>query len=475
MTSRLHKATIAITGAALTLAGTTIAVTDAATAAPVREAAPVATSAHALAAGAVAAKKAAKKKGWYPAGGPIFNIPRSSQQYKLEDKIRKAIDHAHKGSYIHMALYSFDRTSMADALIRAKDRGVHVQVLVNDNNYTHAQHMLHAALGGKRKHHWKRSFFRRCTQGCRTEGGFLHAKFLMFSHTGTAHDVVMLGSVNLTGNAVFNQFNDMWTIHDHPRVFSWFVDLFNQMRKDKFVKKQHPPHPTNENWPAAAHVNMQKYIRMRLKKASGDLLLQALSWPHHSSHNDPIIDILNQVKCNGANGGTGTHGHTIVRVNMHAWNEGRGEYLAKKFKSLRDQGCYVQILYGMAGAKVRRVFAHTHMMIHSDGYDTNYDGDIDLYSHQKVLMISGHYGKKRNYHLVVTGSSNYTGTDIYGDQILFLIPRKSAYLKYTHNFKAIWDRHSSGLGYVANSSSRIAARMAEAPVPRAAGPAWEND
>ncbi|CAN5686379.1 hypothetical protein BH10ACT10_BH10ACT10_19130 [soil metagenome] len=38
-----------------------------------------------------------------------------------------------RGSTIKVAAYSNDRKHIADALIRANARGVHVQVLLNDN------------------------------------------------------------------------------------------------------------------------------------------------------------------------------------------------------------------------------------------------------------------------------------------------------------------------------------------------------
>src|SRR4029078_660238 len=99
--------------------------------------------------------------------------------------------------------------------IKAKRRGVHVQVLLNDHQVTPAQKMLHRALGTKRRRTRSAS---ECHHGCRSTGENLHTKFYLFSHTGGAFKTVMTGSVNLTGNSAMNQYNDIWVINDAPKL-----------------------------------------------------------------------------------------------------------------------------------------------------------------------------------------------------------------------------------------------------------------
>src|SRR5690349_3724890 len=148
------------------------------------------------------------KPKWKPAEGAFFNTPRQGAlQWVLHQHIVAAIEHAKKGSYIRIALFSFDRDYVASKLIAAHRRGVHVQVLLNDHQVTPAQRMLHRALGTNR---FKKSFAYECTHGCRSHGENLHTKFYLFSHTGGARRTVMTGSVNLTGNSAINQFNDLY-------------------------------------------------------------------------------------------------------------------------------------------------------------------------------------------------------------------------------------------------------------------------
>ena len=82
---------------------------------------------------------------YQPNAGATFNLPRSTadKEFRVERTITSAIKHAKKGSLIRISLFSFDRKPVAQALIDAKKRGVHVQILLNDHQVTGAQRMLH--------------------------------------------------------------------------------------------------------------------------------------------------------------------------------------------------------------------------------------------------------------------------------------------------------------------------------------------
>ena len=109
-------------------------------------------------------------------------------------------------------------------------------------------------------------------------------------------------------------------------------------------------------------------------------------------------------------------------------------------RQLYAAGCDVKLMYGYAGQRVRNNFAartgRGYMPVHTTGKDTNEDGLIDLYTHQKELLISGHYGKSTHTRLVVTGSSNYNQDGIRGDEEIFLIrnrlPAWNAYIDGLH-------------------------------------------
>lgn len=435
--------------------GGTIALVLGLAAAPVDAAGPASSQSSVVASTAqVAAKKAAKKK-WRPKQGAFFNRPRAAQpadQWIVERQVLKAINNTKKGQQIRMAIFSFDRHPMADALIAAKRRGVRVQILLNDHQQNSAMYRLYKALGRKPKKN--KSFAYRCTKGCRSTFENLHTKFYLFSKTGAARDVVMVGSHNLTANAAINQWNDLYVIRDKPKVYDPFVELFNEMRKDRKAKPQY-------------------YKRKLTKKYQ----LEVLPYPNFSAKNDPMMDNLNKVKCKTAKGApSGVKGRTMVRVNMHAWNTKRGAWLARKVRQLYAQGCDVKVMYGTASKLVRDEFAKKTprgaLPVHVDGYDTNYDGLIDLYGHLKVLTIGGHWGKDRSARYTWTGSSNWGNSGLRGDEVIFRIKGNTVMRRYNSNFNYMW-RNGSHLAKYIDYGRGVSPRLA--PPPKPGGPAWEND
>lgn len=398
------------------------------------------------------APEPAAAAGYKPAPGGHFNIPRSTldNQRRIERVILRAIRHARKGSVISIAIYSFDRRHMARALIEAHRRGVDVKVLLNDHQYTGAMRMMRSALGSNRT---KRSYVYVCDRGCRSYAENLHSKMYLFSHTGRARNVVMTGSVNLTLNATKNQWNDMWVKNDSPALYGAFRRVFREMRRDRPAKP--------------AYLSLPVGDRYRLR---------ALPYLGHRG-NDPIMNILDGVRCNGARTKMSRNGRTVVRVSMHAWHtEPRGVYLAEKLRSLYGAGCDVRLLYGMAGQAVKDVFARRtqrgFVPVRSDGFDTDGDGFIDKYSHHKYVVISGHYRGNRKGNLMVTGSSNFSNNGLSGDELIFSAagPRHAKRWKNNHDF--VWNNGSRSVAYIPRAGSRMRVML---PDPKPGGPAWEND
>ncbi|WP_296603580.1 phospholipase D-like domain-containing protein [Nocardioides sp.] len=364
---------------------------------------------------------------WKPTTGGWFNDPwgDAEAKYRIERQIVAAINHARKGSYIRIAVYSFDRVNVAKALIRAHDRGVRVQVLHNDHMYTPAMKMLKKALGTNRG---KKSWDYTCKTGCRSEQGVLHDKIYLFEHTGGATDVVMTGSHNLTGNAVNHQFNDLLIKNNVPALYERLFDLFRELKRDKTAK---PLYQVSD---------------------LGVFKLWVMPHPRTTEQNDPIMQILRPIECQGAAGGTGTAGRTKIRVSMHAWNGDRGTWIARRLRNLYAQGCDVKLLYALGGTQMKRTLAmrtpRGTVPQHSDSYNTDCDElqEVDMYSHQKYLTISGHYGDDRSASMVFTGSSNYTHSGLVGDEMILRANGSHLVNQWNRNFEFIWNNRSRPVG-----------------------------
>jgi phosphatidylserine/phosphatidylglycerophosphate/cardiolipin synthase-like enzyme len=412
------------------------------------------------------------KKPWLPATGGWFNDPWGPQEskFRIERQIVAAIQHARKGSKIRIAVYSFDRTNVAKALINAYHRGVSVQILHNDHQYTTAMKMLKHALGTNRRHS---SWDYTCKTGCRSEQGVLHDKIYLFEHTGGAKDVVMTGSANLTGNAALHQFNDLLIKSEVPNLYDTLLGLFWELKKDKTAK------------PLFEHKELKDYQ------------LWVMPHPHTTQQNDPVMQILRPVQCRGATGGTGTDGRTRIRVSMHAWNGARGTYIARRLRNLYAQGCDVKVLWALGGSGMKNAIGMSTprgtVPRHADGYNTDCDElqEVDMYSHQKYMTISGHYGKDTSASYVFTGSSNWTHSGISGDEMILRAQGPHLVTQWNRNFDFIWDHRSRPVGNSPGPSfdpappvcepttetrpTTLRERRATADDPAFSGRFWEGD
>ena len=112
-------------------------------------------------------------------------------------------------------------------------------MLLNDHQDTHAMKRVRAVLGTNR---FAKNFIYKCKQGCRTfadQYRNLHSKFYTFTQAGKSKDVMVVGSVNLTRNAVYHQWNDGYFMSGNKALFDQFVNVFKDMKKDYNTKQ--PP------------------------------------------------------------------------------------------------------------------------------------------------------------------------------------------------------------------------------------------
>jgi phosphatidylserine/phosphatidylglycerophosphate/cardiolipin synthase-like enzyme len=367
------------------------------------------------------------QRSWAPTNGGYFNNPWGDRdaKFRIERQIVAAIKHARKGSYIRIAVYSFDRINVAKALIKAHKRGVHVQVLHNDHQYTRAMRMLKKALGTKRT---RPSWDYTCKTGCRSFQGVLHDKIYLFEHTGTARNVLMTGSANLTLNATAHQFNDLLIKRDRPKLYLMFFRLFWQLRQDRVAS------------PLYLHQFLNSYQ------------LWVMPHLHNTRKTDPVMQVLRNVRCWGLKGDVGSHGRTRIRVSMHSWNGDRGAFIARRLRYLYAHGCDVKVMWALAGSRVKHILEkktrHGRVPRRANGYNTDCDvlREVDMYSHQKYLTISGRYGNNRSASFVYTGSSNWTHSGISGDELILKAAGRELVDDWNTNFKNIWKNRARVVG-----------------------------
>jgi phosphatidylserine/phosphatidylglycerophosphate/cardiolipin synthase-like enzyme len=358
---------------------------------------------------------------WEPDPGAHFNNPwgKTSSKERLVKTFIAAVNHAHKGSTIKVAAYSNDRKDIADALIYAHKRGVHVQMLLNDNWTSYQTKRIQRKLGSDVT---KSSFLRICKRSCRGKRGNLHSKFYLFSRTGTTTYTTMMGSANLTGNGVKIQWNDMYTTNANKPMYDAYARIFGQMKRDRAMT-----HPYRTTTVRGAY-GMNFYPKYDT-----------------TASNDPIMWRLNKVRCKGATGPTGVGDKTLIRISMYGWNGVRGRYLADKVAQLSKRGCDVRVIHSDGGGYVVGKLRANGVKVRTASYDRNDNGTVDMYTHEKYMILSGNLGGKAGWH-VWTGSQNWSDVALNGDEVTMHIPRRGAYYEYRKNFDFIWDNHTHRTG-----------------------------
>lgn len=367
----------------------------------------------------------AAKPTWRPHRGPAFNNPYGGEQdrFRLERRILEAIRHTPDDGQLRFSIYSFDRMDMAKALVNARQRGVQVQVLLNDHQVTRAQRLLHRKIGHDPT---KKNFVYECVASCRGRRDNLHTKFYLFSKTGASENVIMTGSANLTLNAVKWQWNDLYTMRNKPRLWSDFENLFNRMRHDYSTNRPYYTFCGAAQGKTCNRLTSPVYNQVFPVKVSKD--------------DDPVMDILNSVRCvvDGK--------RTKVRLSMHTMRGPRAEYIADRLRTMWARGCDIKVLYGLMGFPVKRhIGANTsrgRIPLRSTGYDYNGDGDVDRYTHQKYLTIRGYWGGDKDAAVTFTGSSNWTNKGTGGDEIVFNMHGPGNVAKYNANWDFMWNNHS---------------------------------
>jgi phosphatidylserine/phosphatidylglycerophosphate/cardiolipin synthase-like enzyme len=345
-----------------------------------------------------------------PRTGATFNRPIGSraEQDRVHALVNRTIDAVPRGGTIRIAVFSFSEKATADALLRAKARGVRVRIVFDDHTIYPQEARLRRALGHDAD---ASSWVLYCSHACRGTGGDMHDKFFLFSRAGGAPNVTMVGSNNMTSYNSEQQWADVYTVANNERLYSTYVDLFSQLRTSRLSSTQR----------TAAYSEV----------GYGRWQAQFFPAPSVTPSSDPAMRTLSKIGCT-AGAGTGVDGHTLVRLSQHAWFGDRGRYLARKVADLSRAGCLVRVIPGksvgdgvldtlrQAGVAIARV---RHSSVHT---------------HQKVLTVSGTFDGNPRAEVVFTGSHNYTDRALTCDDTVLRIAGAAAYDQYAANFRDIW-------------------------------------
>jgi hypothetical protein len=159
--------------------------------------------------------------------GKLVNRPHSSVARKraVLDYVRRTIDNAPRGSAVHLATGNLADAGVRDALLRARQRGVFVQVLVRDRGLNSAELLLRRSLGTDTR---GRTWFTTCGSAhCKAVAKRMSATTLLISQSGQTRALRVKTSRNLDASG-WKRSHAAWTttnLTDYNRAFHDYFDL----------------------------------------------------------------------------------------------------------------------------------------------------------------------------------------------------------------------------------------------------------
>jgi hypothetical protein len=362
----------------------------------------------------------------------IYNDPTGDDAAKnrIYTRLVELIDGAEVGSTIRAAWYYADATTIPNALVAAKQRGVNVQVITDETQgqHTTTTDELRTGLGTVTT---KASFFTMCpaNRGCIANQGswsIMHNKFYLFTRSLGVSNVVFQTTTNLGGTGWRDGgkgWNDAMEVTANDALFNSYTGYFGDLKAKK----------ANNN-----------YYDTRVPVQAGAAKVFYYPRAGSSIGGDPgentVMTILNNTSCFG-NSTVGTSGdhRTIIRVTTLVINL---QYLADKLMALDAAGCYVKVNVQLDPTDTAATAVLNSMLKKTSsaygGIIVRYYCSSDpIWIHSKNFSIEGQYYGKPDRRIAWTGSLNWTGGSLRGDdEVMLQEENAGVFDTYRHQYDA---------------------------------------
>lgn len=362
----------------------------------------------------------------------IFNDPTGDTTAKdrIYDRLVELIDGAAVGSTIRTAFYYAYSTEIPQALVDAKTRGVNVQVVVDagaQDPDTAAKQVLVNGLGTNTS---QPSFFTECpaNRGCIADesGGWsiMHNKFYLFTNTLGVANVVVQTSINLGGTGWRDGgtgWNDALEIPGNTALFNSYVGYFNDLKTKN---------ANNNYYDTRVPVQASTAKVFYYPRAGGSI--------SNDPSEDTVMTILNNTDCLGnTTVGTTDNHRTIIRITTMEIDL---QYLADKLVSLDAAGCYVELNVRVdpsdsAAIPVLNSILKKTSSVYNGVVVRYYCYSDPIWIHSKNFEIEGKYYGKPDRKIVWTGSLNWSGGSLRGDdEVMLQLEDSTVFDQYASQF-----------------------------------------
>lgn len=336
----------------------------------------------------------------------VFNTPGfyGQRTTTLEDKLIEMIKSSVTGSKIRIALYTLDRTVVAQELVHASQRGVDVQIVLDGGNAIRSQQVGHAinvlvegfngnsgliCANGEsdcikfcsgplapilKPFKIKKNFI--VGESCR---GLIsnHNKLFLFTELNDgSKNIVAQTSANMTAGQL-KMYNDLIIIKNDEIFFNHLYNYWQKLKKDntQLFKKSFPTISEDEKY------------------------LTAYFFPRPTAR-DPIKALLRRVNCHLPD--------SIIRVSHSSFSRHKVAY---ELKRLKEAGCKVEVIARIdpkqhsPSKKVKKALAESIVLLPYDGQHPDQQSENSI--HTKIVTINAAIDNSpEKIKVVLTGSYN---------------------------------------------------------------------
>ncbi|SFP70921.1 Phosphatidylserine/phosphatidylglycerophosphate/cardiolipin synthase [Amycolatopsis arida] len=356
----------------------------------------------------------------------VFNEPsdRGDRDHRIESRLIRLIDGTPAGAQIDFSVYSWTRNPVAEALKRARERGVRVRIAIDggadDNPANEPTKILKAAGFTRLVFCGPGGDNTACIANRGTPHSINHNKLWMFSKTGNLTDVVVVSSHNLT-NSQGNLFNHAVIMSGDAGLYGYYRQHMDRM----LAQRKDNGYFSNGGYHKSTASLVTTYMSPRADSRGGR------SEEHRT---DTYAQILSYVK-------RAEPGCALDIAQAHI-SDARTPVVDEIVRIAR-LGCKVRIVYDAIGADALgklRGRANISLKRYLDNDADNIDGR-KVSIHSKYMIYRGHYNETANRSIVFSGSHNLSGAALRSnDEILTKIENPVVGRGFADNFATIWSR-----------------------------------
>lgn len=326
----------------------------------------------------------------------VSKIQKGQQDFKLLNRIIELMDATPKGEEITVCIFKFSYKKITEALIRAKQRGVGVRIILNKGSTSNEDNEKNKE---RLKEHFDDFYF---IKNDISKKGIIHNKFILFSRTnvgGTFQDhIILQTSTNFQKKSAY-KLQDMVVFSD-KEIYDGYMKYWIQILSHR-NKKSLPDFNYFNVKNTSETMNVYFYPKRRVGKKYGK---------------DDIKKILKSVR-NPEN--------ATIKFAHGKWDDERLDII-EELKELQSEGSNLEII--------------TNKNIDESAKDEliQFGNDLILLNnsinmHTKFLLI--HDGNSK---MVITGSHNITERSLRENfEVLIVFHNELLYNSYANYFEEI--------------------------------------